>query len=59
MNILNSFTEHFKETHVRSTLPAQKDVLLNILISFALEAYWRSQSDSLLNTLIRLVLEAY
>ena len=50
MNILNSFTEHFKETHVRSTLPAQKDVLLNILISFALEAYWRSQSDSLLNT---------
>ena len=47
------------ETHVRSTLPAQKDILSNILVSFALEAYWRSQSDSLLNTLIRLLLEAY
>ena len=39
LNTLISFTEHSNETRVRSTLPAQKDTLLNILISFALEAY--------------------
>ena len=37
--LIFSFIEHFNETRVRSTLPAQKDTLLNILISFELEAY--------------------